>query len=374
MLSLDPEIVRLADDRASAELQVRTFLKRNDRLVVDVYHLHAARHPEDHCGWWLFHLDRRLEGTLYFDFSQIGPHSVTLRTNDQQMTAADCWFNPEFTFSPVQDLYLVLRDRNNRAVARQIYQLTNSKSGVLKRFYDNLHSTAGYKTEGNTFLNTLHQFKLRKLSSIFSSFINASDTVLDVGCGNSLFTEIKPQWDFTLFCCDIGEPVIRQRTELFPCYHWLVSDVESIPFPNRSFDALFAGEIIEHMSSVNKTLSEWRRVLKDNGVLIMTTPNRDRLKNRINHSRRPMGEDHLNELSFDDINQELTKAGFSIIHSESFYIELFLNWWSRGEKFDYLQSIANKPTNTQWMNLLNRIGGFFPRLAFGLIFVARKNV
>ncbi|WP_300464816.1 class I SAM-dependent methyltransferase, partial [uncultured Nocardioides sp.] len=43
---------------------------------------------------------------------------------------------------------------------------------------------------------------------------------------------------------------------------WLVCDADHAPFADQQFDALFAGEIIEHMPDVPATLAEWYRVLK----------------------------------------------------------------------------------------------------------------
>ncbi|MBN2382776.1 class I SAM-dependent methyltransferase [bacterium] len=373
MIRLSTDSVRLEAERAQADLSVRTWSRRHDRIVVDIYSLNGSRHPAEHLGWWLFHLARRLEGTLLFDFSQIGPGSVTLRLGKDLVRAADCWYNPDYTFSPVQDLHLVLRDRENQAISQQTYQLINDRPGVLKRFYDRLHATDGYKTEGNTFLNTLHHYKLGLLNKIFQSYIPEQGRVLDVGCGNSLFTEIAPEWNFKLYCCDLGEPVIRQRLACCPQYSWLVSNVVDLPYKTGSFEAVFAGEIIEHMPSVEQTLSEWNRILVPGGIMVLTTPNRQRLRNRINRSRRPLGEDHLNELGFNEAKTEIERAGFVLIGWQSFYLELFLNWWSPRHKFDYLQSSGNKPINIKWMNLLNRLGEYFPAYAFGLIFIARKR-
>jgi len=374
MIRLGREIVRLSQDKnARVDVCVRTLSGNNDRLVVDIYRFNGPRHPEDHLGWWLFHFKRHCQGDLLFDFSVIGPLSVRFEKDGEVSSAADCWFNPDYTFSPVQDLHLVLRDRQNRVQGQRTCQLINDQPAILKQFYDQLHATDGYKTAGNTFLNTLHRFKLGLLRNIFETRIKAGERVLDVGCGNSLFTEIAPEWPFKLYCCDLGEPVIRQRRSLFPQHDWLVSDVVHLPFRQGIFDALFAGEIIEHMPSVSHTLREWNRVLVPGGTLVLTTPNRRRLRNRINRSYRPLGEDHLNELSFSEIRDELEKAGFTVVDNQSFYLELLLNWWTTGLKLDYLQSSANKPNNIRIMNTLNWLGGYFPNYAFGLIFIARKR-
>ena len=60
-------------------------------------------------------------------------------------------------------------------------------------------------------------------------------------------------------------------------YTWAVFDAATVPFGDAQFDAVFAGEVIEHVTDVRQTLREWWRVLKPGGVAIITTPNKERL-------------------------------------------------------------------------------------------------
>jgi len=48
---------------------------------------------------------------------------------------------------------------------------------------------------------------------------------------------------------------------------------EGIPFDNSTFDAVFAGEIIEHMHDTDFFIDELYRILKPQGQLVLTTPN-----------------------------------------------------------------------------------------------------
>ncbi len=48
---------------------------------------------------------------------------------------------------------------------------------------------------------------------------------------------------------------------------------ESLPYPDHEFDTIYMGEIIEHLTDFKTALSEVRRTLKPNGVLIIDTPN-----------------------------------------------------------------------------------------------------
>ena len=47
---------------------------------------------------------------------------------------------------------------------------------------------------------------------------------------------------------------------------------DGLPYRDRSFDAIFCGEVIDHIRDVHWVLSEFDRVLRDGGLLIITPP------------------------------------------------------------------------------------------------------
>lgn len=49
--------------------------------------------------------------------------------------------------------------------------------------------------------------------------------------------------------------------------------IESIPYGDNFFNTVFVGETIEHFPNPIRFLCECRRVLRDDGLLILTTPN-----------------------------------------------------------------------------------------------------
>jgi ubiquinone/menaquinone biosynthesis C-methylase UbiE len=52
----------------------------------------------------------------------------------------------------------------------------------------------------------------------------------------------------------------------------IVSDITCIPCPSESFDALLCSEVLEHVPDPMAAIDEFYRILKPNGVLIITAP------------------------------------------------------------------------------------------------------
>lgn len=53
----------------------------------------------------------------------------------------------------------------------------------------------------------------------------------------------------------------------------VVGDLHHAPFGENEFDAVYAGEIIEHTWTPGEMINECRRILKPGGLLIIDTPN-----------------------------------------------------------------------------------------------------
>jgi 2-polyprenyl-3-methyl-5-hydroxy-6-metoxy-1,4-benzoquinol methylase len=58
-------------------------------------------------------------------------------------------------------------------------------------------------------------------------------------------------------------------------------DNDPYPFGPDSFDAIFAGEVIEHLNNPDHFLEETHRILRRKGLLVITTPNLASWYNRI---------------------------------------------------------------------------------------------
>ena len=73
-------------------------------------------------------------------------------------------------------------------------------------------------------------------------------------------------------------------------------DAENLPFEDGKFDVIFMTEALEHMLDHNKAVAEVSRVLKEDGIFIVTVPNRDWLRfdfyEKMSESWQPV-DDHF---------------------------------------------------------------------------------
>lgn len=110
---------------------------------------------------------------------------------------------------------------------------------------------------------------------------NAALRLLDFGCGTAYMLKevVKIRPDYHVYGVDIssrGLSVARRRVPLGKFR--LVSDNQHIPFPSNSFDIILALDVLEHLYDTKMAFAQLARVLKPNGVLIVTVPYNGKLK------------------------------------------------------------------------------------------------
>ncbi len=88
--------------------------------------------------------------------------------------------------------------------------------------------------------------------------------ILEIGAGPGVFPEVSDR----IIALDANLEILRQGS-----YARVCGLNESLPFANESFDAVVAAGTFEY-SPLPDALSEARRVLKKNGLLVASFPNR----------------------------------------------------------------------------------------------------
>lgn len=150
--------------------------------------------------------------------------------------------------------------------------------------------------------------------------VRAGERVLDVGCGEGRFTAALAERGVRAVGVDVAEEPLRRararRPELDLELH-RVAPAGPWPFADASFDAVWAGEVIEHVADTAGWLSELRRVLRSGGLLLLSTPAHDLFTRlRLGVSARAFAErldpraDHLRFYTRAGLRELLADFGF----------------------------------------------------------------
>jgi 2-polyprenyl-3-methyl-5-hydroxy-6-metoxy-1,4-benzoquinol methylase len=105
------------------------------------------------------------------------------------------------------------------------------------------------------------------------------ELLLDVGCGEGVFASELLRAGTRVVGIDVAAEPLRRARERDPALDLrLVEEGEPWPLPDGGFDAVWAGETIEHVADTGGWLSQVRRVLRPQGRLLLSTPNQGRVR------------------------------------------------------------------------------------------------
>jgi len=160
-----------------------------------------------------------------------------------------------------------------------------------------------------------------EVKKIIEKHFNKSDyfklNCLDIGTADGLMlSKLKKIFQFNkAIGIDMSEELIKTNKD--KNIKLEIGNAENLHFDNNSFDIIVACAVIEHVDNPNKMLSECHRVLKKNGILIITTPNpfHDEVATKIGYFKE---ENHVETLNQPKLNKMFRSNNFSIVSSKYF--------------------------------------------------------
>lgn len=99
-------------------------------------------------------------------------------------------------------------------------------------------------------------------------------------------------------------------------------DVNALPIQNKSFDIAIAAAIIEHLPNPKKMLEEAKRVLRRNGILILTSPDPfwEKIATMIGHLHK---EQHFKLMKLKELISLFKEVGYDIVNQNKFMLSPF---------------------------------------------------
>lgn len=133
---------------------------------------------------------------------------------------------------------------------------------------------------------------------------NLNSSVLDIGCGsghgsNTLASKFK-----TVSGVDISPEAIEYAKKYWqlPNIDFRLGDSLNIPFPDNTFDVVVAFEVFEHLTDWRKFLTEIKRVLKPNGLVYISTPNKTLYSPG---TKKPINPHHIFEMTIPEFKNAM---------------------------------------------------------------------
>jgi SAM-dependent methyltransferase len=137
---------------------------------------------------------------------------------------------------------------------------------------------------------------------VFARELVRGKRVLDAACGEGYGSALLATAASSVEAVDISEQAIDHAQSRYQAQNleFRAFDCLDLPYDDDEFDCIVSFETLEHLEDQAGLLSEFRRVLKAGGFLLLSSPDKavytDRLQNRNEYHVRELYRDELETL------------------------------------------------------------------------------
>lgn len=112
---------------------------------------------------------------------------------------------------------------------------------------------------------------------LFQKYVTSGSKVLDLGSGGGAWAKRLSDVPYAITACDLQS----RRDFEFPFHKVDLNRDFSEKFETNEFDAVSMVEVIEHLENPRHTLRQIKSLLKDKGIVFISTPNASGLYSRL---------------------------------------------------------------------------------------------
>mgnify|MGYP000030777100 CR=1 FL=1 len=184
-----------------------------------------------------------------------------------------------------------------------------------------------------------YQERFSKVIELVQSCVPKKSKIIDVGtCQGNFAVRLANEGYITVgldfepnFLKYAQWKMKREKTGVMVNVNFVVGTASNLPVLSGSFDSVLFLETIEHLREPEKALHEIRRILRENGLLILSTvkgygfiPNSQSLKEFRNKGHKKevsgdthFGEEHLFEPKEEELVNLLSSCSFEVLKLET---------------------------------------------------------
>lgn len=163
-------------------------------------------------------------------------------------------------------------------------------------------------------------------AELISSCVGTTDTVLDIGFWGQGIQHDNPRWPHSLIRSrakeTFGLDLEIDRASFPDTVRYQEGSAEDFSFPGRTFEVLFAGDLIEHLPNPGLFLASCSAHMRETSRLVITTPNCFNLFNiaeKLSKDEPTVNADHTAYFNHKTLRKLLEKCGFEIERIEYVY-------------------------------------------------------
>jgi SAM-dependent methyltransferase len=149
---------------------------------------------------------------------------------------------------------------------------------MLKMYHNDSHSgsTPDY-WEGNwetgEFERAVAFCAVDPLRPLFEKYLRPDSLMLEGGCGLGNYAAYYAARGYRVIGLDFAQRALQTLKKRQPHLPVCGGDVSRLPFADKTFDVYYSGGVVEHFEGgARDSLNEARRILKDDGVLLISVP------------------------------------------------------------------------------------------------------
>jgi 2-polyprenyl-3-methyl-5-hydroxy-6-metoxy-1,4-benzoquinol methylase len=144
--------------------------------------------------------------------------------------------------------------------------------------------------------------------------LKSGGSLLDVGCAFGFFLEVARERGWQVSGVEMSEYAARYASREFGL-DVINHDAESWTYPEREYDVITMWDLIEHLRDPAGTLRKLALALKEDGLLVLSTPDVESLPARLMKERWlgwQLRNEHLHYFSPSTLERMLDSAGLEV--------------------------------------------------------------
>lgn len=141
----------------------------------------------------------------------------------------------------------------------------------------------------------------------------AQGTVIEAGCGEGYGADLLSTAGATVIALDYDEPVVSHVGRTYPQVDARLANLESLPLPDQAADHAVSLQVIEHLWDLPAFLRDCHRVIRPDGSIVVSTPNRVSFSPGVGRGQKPTNPFHVEEFDAQQVHELLAAAGFGLV-------------------------------------------------------------